>query len=589
MYTTDGTGMTYTLPVKPGAYQIKEIKAPDGYVKNEQPQFVNVEAGKMPEVVRFYNDKDETTIIKKTDSKTGEPLGGAVFRIFDLEGNSLGDYTTDADGIAIVPQLHAGSYAIREVQAPEGYMIDNPCKQTFVVKSGQTTYLNYTDTKRPGIQIIKMDATNGNPLAGAQFTLYTINGDIIAYNNTDESGMLVFEHMEPGTYLVRETMAPEGYNIDKQNYLVAIREGSTTIITATDTPNANLNLKKTDEAGNPVEGAIFTVVRKSDNKTIGRFQTDSTGCLTVENLAVGEYTVTEVLAPDGYIIDTASKDVTIAKGEQTYVSFINKRLTGIQIMKVDANTKAVLDGATFEIHDANGNLVGTYRTSLGGIATTEPLMPGQYTIRETKAPDGYKAVTETRTVTVKTGELTKVTFENAPDTSVQVLKVDAITNKPLPGAVFHVRSIKGEDMGSYTTGDDGTFLLNGLEAGYYILTEETAPAGYVITTANKLISVNGQGAAITITNEPNPGLTIRKIDAVTKAPLSGAVFDVVTRAGNVVYTGTTDESGMVQVPSIEPDYYIVRETKAPAGYSLNKQAQPVQVVSGRASILTFLL
>ena len=587
-YTTDSTGMTYTLPVEPGAYTVEEIKAPTGYTLNKEIKAVNVEPGKMPEVVRFYNDKDETTIIKKTDSVTGDPLGGATFRIYDLEGNTLGEYTTDDDGIAIVPQLHPGSYAIREIKAPAGYMIDNPCKMTFVVKSGQTTYLNFTDTKRPGIQLLKMDSTNGDPLAGAQFQLYTNTGDKIALNNTDENGMLVFENLAPGTYFLRETVAPKGYTMDKQVYMAVLKEGTTSIITATNTPNSNLNLKKTDEEGNPLAGATFVVVRKSDGHTMGRFVTDSTGCLTVENLAVGEYEVTEILAPDGYVIDeNSSKTVTIAKGEQTYVSFVNKKLTGIQILKVDSNTKEPLSGATFEIHDANGNLVGTYHTSVSGLITTEPLQPGQYTITETKAPDGYRAISESRTVTVETNKTTKVTFENEPDTDVTVLKVDATTNEPLEGAQFHVRSNKGLDYGVFTTDSDGMFSLSGLPQGYYILSEEVAPAGYAITTQHKLIRITGQGSTITITNTPNPGLTIRKIDAVTKDVLAGAAFDVLDQAGSVVASGTTDASGMTQIPSLEPGYYTVRETKAPAGYSLNNQSQSVQVISGKAAVVTF--
>lgn len=586
-YTTDSTGMVYTLPVNPGAYTVSEIKAPKGYALNKEIKPVNVEAGHMPEVVRFYNDREEITIIKKTDSQTGEPLAGATFRIYDMEGNSLGEYTTDADGIALVPKMEPGSYAVREVVAPAGYMIDNNCKMTFVINPGQPANLTFTDTKKPGIQVLKLDAKTGNPLTGAQFTLFTVSGEALQHDTTDESGMLVYDNLQPGTYVLQETKAPDGYQIDKQNYLVTVKAGAAVVVTATNTPNSNLNLKKTDENGNPLAGATFTVTRKHDNKVMGRFTTDSTGCLTVENLAPGEYVVTEVVPPEGYMIDTESKTVTIANGEQSYVSFINRKLTGIQILKVDSVTKAVLAGAVFEVRDANGTLQGTYTTGVSGMAATGELKPGVYTVKETKAPDGYSvAKNAEQTVTVTTGETAKVTFENEPQNSLQILKVDAQTNKPLAGAAFRIVSARGTEIGNYTTDENGLIVVNGLAKGYYMAIETSAPEGYQKPNEAKLIYLNGQLVTVTIPNTPNMNLVIHKVDAETKQPLTGAEFEVKDLDGKTVFSGATDKTGMLQTTTLPAGYYTVQETKAPAGYVLNGNAQTVQLEAGKSTSIT---
>lgn len=589
-YTTDSTGMVWTIPVDPGAYTVEEIKAPEGYTLNEEIIPVNVEAGRMPEVVRFYNDKMENVIVKKTDAETGEPLAGAVFRLYDMDGTALGDFTTGIDGLAILPQLDAGSYAIKEVTAPKGYMIDNACKVTFVVEAGKPQIIPFTDTKRPGLEVIKVDSATGDPLAGATFELYSMDGTMIDRRTTDESGILIFTDLKPGSYALRESKAPDGYKTDKEGSIVQIKAGATAIIEITNTPYSNLNLKKTDENGNPLAGAVFTVTRKSDNKVIGRFTTDATGCLTVEKLEPGDYLVTEVQAPEGYVIDTESKTVTISKGEQSYVSFINRKLTGIQISKVDANTKKPLAGAVFEVHDDNSTLIGTYTTDRNGLANTKELAPGRYTVTETKAPQGYKLPDEpTQTVTVKTGEKALVTFEDVPMLRAVIQKVDADTQKPLAGAEFQLSTTRGEVVGTGVTGADGMLTFEELSGGYYVLMETKSPNGYEKNTMPKLLYLtpSNQTTTVVVENHASSGLSIFKVDAQTKVPLAGATFEVLDHSGAVVATGTTDASGMFQTTALASGTYTVRETKAPAGYILNETAQRVQIEAGKSASVTF--
>lgn len=590
-YTTDVSGSTYSLPVDPGAYVVEEISAPDGYVLNTEIKPVNVEAGHMPEVVRFYNQPEETTIVKKVDSETKQPLAGATFRLFDQEGDAIGEYTTNSDGIVLLPALAPGTYSIQEVAAPDGYMIDNACKMTFEVKPGQHASLTFTDTKKPGIQILKVDDKTGDPLAGATFEIFNQRGQRIYTQTTDEAGMLIFPNLDPGVYFVRETKAPDGYTLTNESETVVLDAGDSVILTFTNTKDSGLNIKKTDPDGKPLAGAVFTITRNSDGKVLGRYTTDATGCLAVEGLEPGDYTVTEIIAPEGYVMSEESKVVTVSKGEPSYVSFVNEKKTVIEITKVDSQTGDPLEGAVFDVETTSGELLGTYTTGKNGIAFTDVMDPGTYVVREKVAPDGYALPDlPARSVALKTGSVAKITFEDVAYGQLVISKVDADTNEPLAGAKFKVLGGNAfmQTIGEYTTDSNGQVILNDLKPGNYMVYETSAPAGYsIVGTGLQLVNLQSGMNEVTVTNKKAPGLTIVKVDAVTKDPLPGAEFEVKSCKGKVVFTGQTDEFGQLLVPSLEAGCYIVTETKAPNGYSLSAEAQNVSMDGVNATTLTF--
>lgn len=588
-YTTDITGATYSLPVEPGAYVVEEVKAPAGYVLSEEIQPVNVEAGHMPEVVKFYNKPDGSTIIQKVDTDTYEPLKGATFTLYDQDNNPIGNYTTGNDGIVVLPKLEPGTYSIKEVKAPEGYMIDNICRTVFVVKPGQTTTLTFTDTKKPGLQVIKVDSETGDPLAGATFSVYNMSGQEIKRLTTDESGIVIFTDLAKGVYIVRETQAPNGYTGDTTPKIISITgEESTVILTVENVKDSGLNIKKTDENGAPLAGAVFTVTRNSDGKVIGRFTSDSTGCISVEGLETGSYTVTEIQAPDGYMIDTESKTIELTKGEPGYLSFVNVRQSSIKIEKIDAETGEPIKGAIFEVKNYIGQIIGRYTTGLNGTVVTPALTNNYYTITEVSAPDGYILNSEPQTVKITGGNNVTVTFKNYKESSLLIKKIDKETGNTLSGAKFAVFLTNGDLIGdNYITDSNGEILITGLKAGSYFVTEIKAPTGYQSQTGGQIVQVtDGTTAEITVENIKLPGLIINKIDSVTKEAVGGATFSVENANGDVVFTGVTDDSGMLSVSTLDAGTYTVRETKAPTGYKLNSEPKIV-TMDGSGKTLTF--
>lgn len=155
-----------------------------------------------------------------------------------------------------------------------------------------------------------------------------------------------------------------------------------------------------------------------------------------------------------------------------------------------------------------------------------------------------------------------LTFENQPLNSLVIKKVDATDGHVLQGAKFRVRYFEGvtgtggTTIGEYETSTNGTIVITGLKAGTYIVEETHAPAGYIIDDAPKTVYLSGkEQAAVTVefANQPDSGLTITKLDSMTKEPLAGAVFEIRNSAGAVVGNSngryTTDEGGTIHLPA----------------------------------------
>ncbi|MEG2421988.1 MAG: SpaA isopeptide-forming pilin-related protein, partial [Oscillospiraceae bacterium] len=245
--------------------------------------------------------------------------------------------------------------------------------------------------------------------------------------------------------------------------------------------------------------------------------------------------------------------------------------------------------------------IGDFSTDRDGLFTLKSVEPGWYRITETEPAPGY-AMKEPSTLDVfmEADQDKTVTFENQPLNSLIIKKVDATDGHVLQGAKFRVRYFEGvtgtggTTIGEYETSANGTIVITGLKAGTYIIEETHAPEGYIIDDAPKTVYVSGkEQASVTVefANQPDSGLTITKLDSVTKKPLAGAVFEIRNSAGGVVGNSngiyTTDESGTIHLPGLPTDTYVIKETKAPAGYVLDGTPQTVKLIHGETHSLTF--
>ncbi|HDX9670782.1 TPA: choice-of-anchor A family protein [Bacillus cereus] len=256
-------------------------------------------------------------------------------------------------------------------------------------------------------------------------------------------------------------------------------------------------------------GAEFEVYK--DGKQIDTLRTDKTGKVISKKLEPGKYTLKETKAPEGYKLLKEEIEVTVEENKVVPVIVKNvKALGSLQVVKKDAESKNVLKGAEFRLKNENGQIVGGAKTTnKDGVVTFENLVPGKYTLEETKAPEGYKAIEVTVEVNVVANKVAKreVLNEKMKEEitgQLEITKVDANdTGKTLAGAVFEIWK-DGSKIDTLTTNKNGKAISKKLEPGDYILKEVHAPEGYKLSDKETKFKISNEKVEVKnleITNE----------------------------------------------------------------------------------------
>ena len=243
------------------------------------------------------------------------------------------------------------------------------------------------------------------------------------------------------------------------------------------------------------------------------------------------------------------------------------------------------------IGDANGKFV----TDSAGTFLVEGVAPGStLVVKETRAKDGYELDDTPQTATIKAGQTVTLEFRNTPQGCLLITKVDSVTRKPLSGVQFKIAGCNGCEYpaGTYTTDANGQIKLSHIPSGCYSITETKAAEGYLLNGAAQTVKVeSGSCKEVTIANEPLGGLVIKKMDSVTREPLSEVIFKVTTTDGAVVGTSNgefrTDENGYISIPDLEPGGYVVQEVKAREGYLLDNTPKTIQIKDHQTYTLEF--
>ena len=424
-FTTGADGTLTVSGLQPGTLYAKEIPIGDSYWSFDTAvKTVTIQANQTSSVA-FTNTHYGRIQFQKT-TNTGNHLGGWTFRVKDSAGKTVGDYTTDDSGYAITGNLPLGRYTVVELPTEDTYWAGELGFHDVTVRGGQNTVDTWLNREQGLVWVYKKTNT-GQSVEGWHITIYS-DADC-----TQEVGTLVTNaegkaghYFSPGTYYAKETGDDQGrfqdeyWMVDETVQKIEILPHQDTEITFTNVQYGKLKIQKTVDGDGSLAGWQFRVTDAHGTEIEGSpFTSGEAGTIVTANLLPGEYTVEELL-PKGSLYQCKSENpqtVTVIQGQTAEVSFVNALRPGsITAKKVDT-TGSPLAGATFLLEwSEDGSAwqpvqysetttkggcsdekldAGCLTSGEDGILNWAGLHPGlHYHLTETKAPDGFKLLTE---------------------------------------------------------------------------------------------------------------------------------------------------------------------------------------------------
>ena len=629
-YFTDERGEIVLEGLRDGWYKVTELEPAHGFtIKEPATQEVYIEGGESKSLT-FENVPLNAIVVHKTDSVTGEALGGATFQLRYLGGASgtggtvIGQKTTGANGMALWTGLEPGAYIVEEIDPGDGYSILQSSETVYLADNGEQSVITVHFENLPDGSLLIRKVCSVNPsvtLPDAEFKITYADGSVIGDSNgiyvTDENGEIRIDGLEPGkSVIVTETRAPDGYEIDTQSQTIQIQAGRTVSLTFKNEPRGALIIQKRDRVtGQPLAGAQFRVTTASGcevgldgvigDSTLtqaGIFETDANGEIRISNLTPGAYVLTELQAPEGYTIDNPSTNVVIGEGGDTQTVVItNTPKGGLLIKKMDSVTKEPLSDVTFKVTTADGAVVGTsngeHRTDSNGYISIPDLEPGTYIVQEVQAKSGYLLDDTPKTITVKDHQTYTLEVFNQPKGGLVINKLDSVTHEPLEGVEFTITEADGtvvddnggmtSSMGLYRTDENGQIIIDGL-VGTFIITETKTIEGYTIheETRTQTVVINPNDTqTITVYNDPVGGVELVKVNSADKTQrIPNVTFEIREMDGGLVDTVTTDRNGRVFL-SLEDGAYYAVEIESAEGFKLDDTPAYFTVENGKTTTL----
>lgn len=335
----------------------------------------------------------------------------------------------------------------------------------------------------------------------------------------------------------------------------------------------NIKIVKTDQDKKPVKDAEFALIDENGMQ-VKTGKTDANGFLEFNKLDIGNYTITEISVPDGYIIKKASYPVVVRRNNTTTVDVENTKVKGVlQIVKLEKNSKTPIPGVVFEIYDKNQKLVQTLTTDKDGIATSKDIAKGKYTFKEVSAPDGYIMDTNVYdfSITDNNNVVNKTVTNEKIVGSLEILKVDDEESLPLKDAEFEVYDSNKKLLNKVITDENGKAVVKGLAKGNYTFKEVKAPYGYDKDEKEYEFRIESLNQVVkqTITNKKVYGkLKIQKVDETNKE-IANVKFEILDNNDKVIKTVVTDNNGIAEVQNLPIGKYKYREIQTPDIYVLD--------------------
>ena len=399
-----------------------------------------------------------------------------------------GPYTTNSSGKISVTGLSAGTYYVKELGHTDSsinalYYCSSTNPQKVTITAGSTASVSFTNKLNTGNLSLTKTTEDGKNLSGWQFSIYSNSACtslVSGPHTTDSSGKISVTGLLPGTYYVKEIGHTDSaigvlYTCASTNpQKVTLTAGGTASVSfVNNLHKGSLKLVKTTNTGNNLSGwqiGVYTDSACTKAVSGSPFTTGADGTVTVSNLVPGTYYAKEIAVSDPYwVCDSSVETVQVAMNQTATVSFSNTHYGDLRVTKTAVNGSA--QGWSFQILDANKDLVDTIKTDADGYAYSGKLAPGKYYVREVHDRDEtyweYDANVEQQVI-ITAGSRAEVSYTNTQYGRIQFTKTTNTGNQ-LGGWVFRVTDSNYEVVAEYTTDETG-----------YAITEKLAPGRYLV-------------------------------------------------------------------------------------------------------------
>ena len=619
-YYTDSSGRIVLTNVNRGWYKVVEEESPTGFsIQDDGVYEFYLEAGVSRELV-VDNTPLSALVVYKYDSATKLPLEGARFELRYLsgetsgtEGTVIGEYVTSKNGSFTVTGLKEGTYICQELESPDGHLIDSEPQTVYISgKEQDVVTLRFGNAPLGSLLITKVsDDEKREPLSDVEFLLTDSSGNFIGTNNgryvTNSAGEILVEGLIPGTTVVaREVRAKPGYLLDDSPQYALIRSGETVGLEFRNAPAGNLVIVKRSSSGThePLEGVEFKITYADGSyvpdengqlSSNGLYYTDREGKITISGV-VGTVVVTETASIPGYTIDEATRTQTVVvhpNDTQTLYVYNEPETTLVLEKFIKGTDREPLAGVEFLVTDGAGTVIGpnngVYTTGEDGRAVIAGLTPGTtITARETRTVDGFVLDGSPQSILIKEGEVQTLTFWNAREGGVELVKVNAADKtERLSDAVFEIRKASDDALvDTVTTGDTGTVFAPLAEGDYYAL-ELESPSGFKLDSTRHYFTVkDGEVTQEVIENEAVSGILLHKVDSATGDGIYGVTFLLYDDTNTPIGQYTSDDRGYVYIEGLESGRFYLRELEN-EGYIVDTEKKTVYVKSGETTEITW--
>ena len=473
--------------------------------------------------------------------------GGKVDYDSYVEMNKIGPFKVNVEGYKYT------TFKTSLVNAPEGsYVVDKDNHIRNEYNAGEEVYVLVSKTAAPKNVTLKVTAVANEKVA-------------VLYGAGSSMQNFVFLDFEQKTI-----EASKQFTWEK-------REG-------------NIEIVKVDQNGASVEGAEFKVVDES-GKQVAKQKTNKEGKITIKGLPVGKYTVTEISAPEGYILNAETKTVTVKTGETARIKAVNEKIIGgLEITKIDEDTKEKIEGVTFEVYNSNKEVIGKITTGKDGKAVlkVDNMANGTYYYKEISAPDGYIVDSTMKEFKItEENKIAKVTVTNKKIRgTLEITKLDD-SRVAIEGVKFNIlASDKKSVIETLTTDKSGYATTKKLDKGTYYYQEIEVPDGYVKDDEIFEFQINKQNEVVkreVINKRTTGNLNIIKVDD-NNTPIKGVKFEIYDANKNKVDTITTDENGKAASKDLQIGTYTYKEVSVPKGYVIDENEYEFAVTSKETKI-----